>query len=318
MGRTSEPVHGVLLLDKPLGSSSSQVLQRARFALGAAKAGHTGSLDPLASGMLPLCFGEATKIAGLILGARKRYRAEIQLGVVTSTDDAEGEVLAECPPSDEVRERSVQELSRFVGRIRQRPPMFSALKQQGVPLYRRARRGETFEVPEREVEVFAIDSIHCEGTRIECEIECGSGTYIRSIARDLGAALGCGAHLAGLRRLWVDPFAGQAMVTLDEVLEQGIGLRHRLLPIAAALSRFDQVRLDAASSARFRQGQGIGGHGALRHADPVVVADERGEIVGLAVVDERGTLRARRVLADIAAAGSDSGHSLPGAAAEPD
>lgn len=300
MGRKSDPVHGVLLLDKPLGLSSSQALQRARFALGAAKAGHTGSLDPLASGMLPLCFGEATKIAGLILGARKRYRAEIRLGVVTATDDAEGEILSECPPSDDACDRSIQELSRFVGRICQRPPVFSALKQQGVPLYRRARRGEAVEVPEREVDVFAIDCVRREGTLIECEIECGSGTYIRSIARDLGAALGCGAHLCGLRRLWVDPFEGQLMVTLDEVLEEGAGMRARLLPIAAALGRFPQVGLDASESARFRQGQGIGGHGAMDDVDPIVVVDDKGEVIGLAHVDQRGTLRARRVLADTA------------------
>ncbi len=296
--RVSDPVHGVLLLDKPLGVSSNNVLQRVRFALGAAKAGHTGSLDPLATGMLPLCFGEATKIAGLLLGSHKRYSAEIVLGFATSTDDAEGEVIARTEVTDEVCRLAPTALAGFVGRIRQRPPIYSALKQQGVPLYKRARRGEDVETPERDADVFAIDVQGVHGNRLHAEIECGSGTYIRSIARDLGERMGCGAHLGALRRLWVDPFQGHAMVSLEEVLDTGSGMRTRLLPTLAALARFASVSLDAGQVARFRQGQPVGIEGCAA-AEPLVVKGPDEHLVGLGRFDDDGQLWPRRVFNEL-------------------
>ena len=298
MARVSDPVHGVLLLDKPYGVSSNHALQRARFALGAAKAGHTGSLDPLATGMLPLCFGEATKIAGLLLGAHKRYSAEIVLGTATTTDDAEGEIVAVLDVTEAMRMQVPAALAGFMGRIRQRPPIYSALKQQGVPLYKRARRGEAVATPEREAEVFAIDHVVQLGDRVHAQIECGSGTYIRSIARDLGERLGCGAHLGGLRRLWVDPFQDQAMVLLDEVLKFGIGMRARLLPMSAALSRFAAAELDSEEASRFRQGQPAASS-MPPASEPVVVRGPGAHLIGLGRVDSVGLLWPQRIFNDL-------------------
>lgn len=301
MSRVADPVHGVLLLDKPTGISSNQALQRVRYALGAAKGGHTGSLDPLATGMLPLCFGEATKVAGLLLGARKRYRARIRLGVVTATDDAEGEVIDQSPVGELDQLQIEKALSRFLGCIQQRPPVYSALKQQGVPLYKRARRGEEVHVSERQVEVFAIEAVRLEGVAIECEIECGSGTYIRSIARDLGEKLGCGGHLAALRRLWVDPFQDREMLTLDAILDAGQALRARLMTLTSALAHLHGLALDENALERFRQGQKIAGCEDSSGRDPVAVRSRDGTVAGLGRVDSSGVLHASRVFA--AAAG---------------
>ena len=247
---------GIVLLDKPQGMSSNAALQLARRLFRAEKGGHTGSLDPLATGLLPLCFGEATKIAGLLLGSAKAYEAGIRLGVVTDTDDADGQVLREraVPMFDDADIRAA--LAPFIGRIRQRAPVYSALKQGGEPLYAKARRGEAIEAPEREVEVQAIELLGREGADLRLRVTCGSGTYIRSIARDLGEALGCGAHITALRRLWVEPFMQPAMHRLDELEAMDeAGRAACLLPLDAGLAGFPQVRLDAELESRFRQGQ---------------------------------------------------------------
>src|SRR5688572_24333118 len=197
---------GLLLLDKPQGLSSNQALQRVRHLFRADKGGHTGSLDPLATGLLPLCFGEATKIAGLLLGSAKAYETTAVLGLTTDTDDADGAPLLErpVPALDEAAIESA--LAPLRGPIRQRAPVYSALKQGGEPLYAKARRGEIIEAPERDVVVHRFELIERDGPRLRLHVECGSGTYVRSLVRDLGEALGCGAHVATLRRSWVDPF----------------------------------------------------------------------------------------------------------------
>src|SRR6185437_12143937 len=195
----SRATSGILLLDKPSGISSNRALQQVKRLLGAAKAGHTGSLDPLATGLLPLCFGEATKIAGYLLGARKAYAAECRLGITTDTFDSDGAVLVEraVPTLDDGAIRA--ELAKLTGHITQVPPVYSALKQGGVPLYKRARRGEAVEAPPREVDVFHFDLLERTGDTLGLHVECGSGTYVKSLVRDLGEALGCGAHLTALR-----------------------------------------------------------------------------------------------------------------------
>jgi tRNA pseudouridine55 synthase len=188
-------ISGILLLDKPPGLSSNQALQRVRHLFQARKAGHTGSLDPMATGLLPICFGEATKIAGFLLGSRKAYDAEVRLGITTTTDDAEGEVVSTRPVTEPDATALDAALCTLRGRIMQTPPAYSAIKQGGVALYKRARRGEDVQVPQREVEVHRLDLVRRENDRLHLHVECGSGTYVRSLARDLGERLGCGAHL---------------------------------------------------------------------------------------------------------------------------
>ncbi len=260
------PLDGLLLLDKPAGLSSNAALQRVRKHYRAEKAGHTGSLDPLATGLLPICFGEATKVAGLLLGARKAYETEARLGVVTDTDDADGQVLREreVPLLDaHVVERV---LKRYVGRISQRPPIYSALKQGGEPLYAKARRGEVVEVSEREVDVHALELVSINGASLRLRITCGSGTYVRSLVRDIGEDLGCGAHVAALRRTWAEPFRSPKMISLDDIeavdchSEPGLAaLDSLLMPLEAALVDWPRVNLNEAEALRLGHGQSVTG-----------------------------------------------------------
>ena len=292
----SRPLDGILLLDKPQGLSSNQALQRVRQLYRAAKGGHTGSLDPLATGLLPLCFGEATKVAGLLLGARKAYDAGAVLGVVTDTDDADGAVLRvrDVPP---IGDEAIRDALRpLTGRIAQRAPVYSALKQGGEPLYAKARRGEAIDAPVREVEVHALELLARDGPRLSLRVECGSGTYVRGLVRDLGEALGCGAHVTSLRRSWVDPFTRPRMYTLEE-LEALAGrdeaaLDACLLPIEAGLAGYPRVVLDAVEARRLAQGQAV-----AAHAGPVAmvaVFSETGRLLGLGR-REPGGLRPQRL-----------------------
>lgn len=294
---TFRRLDGILLLDKPTGMSSNAALQVARRLFRAEKGGHTGSLDPLATGLLPLCFGEATKIAGLLLGSAKAYDADVVLGQTTDTDDADGSVLLERPVPAISREQLEAALAPLKGRIRQRAPIFSALKQGGEPLYLKARRGETIEAPERDVEVHSIDVLDQQPARLSLRVTCGSGTYIRSLARDLGETLGCGAHIAGLRRLWVDPFRDAPMVTLDTLRAlAGQGdepaMEALLLPLGAGLAHYPRVDLDAEQAPRFCMGQ--------RLRDPswpqgtVAVYGPEARIQGLGQVDAAGLLAPQR------------------------
>lgn len=303
---------GILLLDKPSGLSSNQALQRVRHLFRAEKAGHTGSLDPLATGLLPVCFGEATKIAGLLLGSRKAYETVAVLGATTDTDDADGAVLRErpVPPLDEATVEAA--MAPLRGRIRQRAPIYSALKQGGEPLYAMARRGEAVQAPERDVEVLQFRCVAREGNRLRLHVECGSGTYVRSLVRDLGEALGCGAHVAELRRLWVEPFSAPVMYTLEQLqatAEAGDArLDACLLPIESGLAHFAQATLDPPSAQRFAHGQSVAsaapqgggataGSSAASHggdADLVAVRDATGRVIGLATWSD-GRLRPQRL-----------------------
>ncbi len=289
-------VHGILLLDKPQGVSSNGALQVARRLFRAAKAGHTGSLDPLATGLLPICFGEATKIAGLLLGSRKAYEAECRLGATTTTDDAEGEVIEQRAVAGYAAVTIVDALAALTGRITQVPPVYSALKQAGVPLYKRARRGEQVAAPPRDVDVYRFELLENAHDRLRLHVECGSGTYVRSLVRDLGERLGCGAHVTALRRLWVEPFRTPQMRTLDELealaaTDPG-ALDACLLPLECGLLGYPAVRLDAARAARLRAGQVIEvGPLASGHC---VALDEAGRAVALAEVDLNGHARSLR------------------------
>jgi tRNA pseudouridine55 synthase len=293
------PLDGILLLDKPPGMSSNQALQRVRHLFRAEKAGHTGSLDPLATGLLPVCFGEATKIAGQLLGNGKAYETRAKLGQVTDTDDADGQVLLERPVPDLQRAAIEALLRQFEGRIRQRPPVYSALKRGGEPLYAKARRGEAIEVPEREVQVDSVQLLALDGDDMALRIVCGSGTYVRSIVRDLGELLGCGAHVTALRRLWVAPFREPRMRSLADLqalreAEGEAALDSLLLPVEAGLAGWRQVLVDPAQASAIGQGQRVPLPVPIKPGE-VNVVDASGRSLGLGRVDEAGVLHAQRL-----------------------
>jgi tRNA pseudouridine55 synthase len=207
---------GVLLLDKPVGLSSNHALQRAKRTLDAAKAGHTGTLDPFATGLLVCCTGRATKISGAMLNADKAYRATLQFGEETDSGDLTGIVTARADGEVKVNKAALLEvLSQFQGIIEQIPPMYSALKRDGKPLYEYARQGIELERPPRQVKIYRIDLLSLEGSRAEIDVACSKGTYIRTLAQDIGRALGCYAHLAALRRTHVGPFSLDCAVSLE-------------------------------------------------------------------------------------------------------
>ena len=291
-------ISGILLLDKPKGLSSNQALQRVRHLFGASKAGHTGSLDPMATGLLPVCFGEATKIAGFLLGSRKAYDAEVCLGATTTTDDAEGDVV-ETRPVPELADADVEAaLATLRGRIVQTPPVYSAIKQGGVALYKRARRGEDVRVPSREVDIGRLALIERAGDRLRLHVECGSGTYVRSLARDLGERLGCGAHLAALRRVWVEPFRAPAMWTLDALrarAESGgaTALDALLLPLELGLEALPALPVTDEQAARLEQGKPLV-QNALGETPLCRALDRHGRLVALVRIDAAGEVRVRR------------------------
>jgi tRNA pseudouridine55 synthase len=293
------PLDGIVLLDKPSGLSSNEALQRVRRALRAEKAGHTGALDPLATGLLPLCFGEATKIAGHLLGARKAYETVAILGSTTDTDDADGSVLRERTVPTLDADLIESALRALRGDIQQVPPIYSALKRGGEPLYARARRGESIELEPRPVRVDRFELIGFEegqGPRLRLGIECGSGTYVRSLVRDLGEALGCGAHVAELRRLWVEPFTDPQMLTLEHIEQQAKSDLQPpwLLPLEAGLVGFPRIELNTQQAEQLRLGQRPGGFHALPeglHAG----FDPSGRAVALLERIDGGVLASRRV-----------------------
>lgn len=211
------PVDGILLLDKPIGLTSNAALQQVKRLFGARKAGHTGSLDPLATGMLPICFGEATKLSGFLLDSDKSYQAVIQLGVRTRTGDAEGDVLERRDASGVTRAMIDEVLLEFNGDIKQIPPMYSALKQNGQPLYKLAHQGIVVERQARKVTIHDLQVTGFASDRLSISVRCSKGTYIRTLAEDIGDQLGCGAHIAELRRDGVGTFAGEHIVTMDSL-----------------------------------------------------------------------------------------------------
>ncbi len=255
-------VTGILLLDKPSGMTSNGALQATKRIFGAAKAGHTGALDPLATGVLPLCFGEATKFSQYLLDSDKRYWTEIRLGVRTDSGDADGEVL-ETRPVPALTEAAVDAaLEAFRGDIQQVPSMYSALKHKGQPLYKLARQGITVEREARTVTVYENRLLGLKGDRLTLEIACSKGTYVRTIAEDLGEALGCGAHVTALRRTAVGPFRLEQAVapgTLEAARSEGgfEAMDAFLLPLASAVGHFPEVLLPEATAYYLGQGQAV-------------------------------------------------------------
>ena len=252
------PVHGVILLDKPLGLSSNQALQKVKWLLRAEKAGHTGTLDPLATGVLPLCFGAATKFSQQHLNADKVYETTVRLGRKTTTADAEGEVIAERPVTCTLGQ-VVEVLDRFMGPIRQVPPMHSALKKDGKALYEYAREGETVEREARDVVIHDLEmlDVQLQGDHpfLRLRVACSKGTYIRTLGEDIGEALGCGGHLSALRRVQTGPFTAAQCITLEqlEAMEEGDRLA-ALQPVDCLLQDYTAVTLDADHAGRFLSG----------------------------------------------------------------
>lgn len=288
-------VDGVLLLDKSIGMTSNDALQKARRLYNAAKAGHTGTLDPLATGLLPLCFGEATKFAGELLDADKTYLATVQLGITTDTADAEGQVLETCPV-EATRDQVAEVLARFCGEIEQIPPMYSALKRDGRPLYEYARKGIEVERAPRRVVIHELTLTAWDGTRLALEVSCSKGTYVRTLAADLGKALGCGAHLAALRRTRIGALTLGDAVDLDALGALDLEARdRRLAPADALLAAVPRVELSAADTQRILHGQGVrwNGETGLRYR----YYDPDGRFLGLGEVSADGWLKPKRLIA---------------------
>jgi len=254
-------VQGILLLDKPLGISSNAALQQVKNIFRARKAGHTGSLDPLADGLLPICFGAATKISAFLLDANKRYRVKIKLGITTTTADAEGEIVETRPCSDITEQDINAALNDFVGEIQQLPPMYSALKHKGERLYKLARKGIEVEREPRTVTIHEISLLSVDLPEFELDVKCSKGTYIRTLAEDIGEQLGCGAHVSALRRTEVGPFSVNGMVdaaTIESTAEQGMdALDQLLLPMDSAVADWPEIQLSADAAFYLRQGQPV-------------------------------------------------------------
>jgi len=287
---------GILILDKPTGLSSNKALQTVKHLLGAAKAGHTGSLDPLASGVLPLCFGEATKVSQFLLDSDKVYQARIKLGVTTTTGDSEGEVLANAVVPAFSSAELESALAGFCGVITQQAPIYSALKQDGVPLYKLARAGKEITAKFRDVCIHRLQLLDWHWPELTVEVGCSKGTYIRTLAEDLGKVLGTGAHLTALRRLQAGPFALEAALDLEQI--RGLAAQGRLeanlIPADQAISSLPQFELDEEQRRRLRQGQGVSlsETGAI----PAMRLYCAGSFIGIGEVTAEGVLQARRLL----------------------
>jgi tRNA pseudouridine55 synthase len=296
-------VDGVLLLDKPEGVTSNAALQRVRRAFRARKAGHTGSLDPLASGLLPICLGQATKASGLLLDADKTYRVRIDLGVRTTTGDREGEPLEKRAVPALARDLVQSVANRFLGKSSQVPPMYSALKHKGERLYRLARLGIEVERPPRQIEIRRLDVAAIEQNAVELEVVCSKGTYVRSLAEDLADALGTVGHVARLRRLALGPFDAVAMKTLDVIersVERTADLDAMLLPVDASLSHLPGVRLGAGDDTPMLQGQAVGAAGPGAARVRVYAAD--GRFLGIGRMSSDGRrLAPERIMVDLVA-----------------
>ena len=291
---------GVLLLDKPLGMSSSAATQRVRHLLGKVKAGHIGSLDPLATGMLPICIGEATKIAGVVLEGRKCYRFSVTLGARTATGDAEGEIVERAAVPALTLAAIETAMQAFIGVTRQIPPMYSALKQQGQALYKLARAGITVERAARAIKIDRFDCLAMRadpgvGTQLDCRVICGKGSYVRVLAQDLARSLGSVGHVSALRREWMQPFDPAEMQTLAQVeAKVAAGQAPVLLSPQAALPNAPPLRLSATQAVALAQGQRVGIDPSTA-AGLVLALDSHGRMLGLATSDGAGELLAKRL-----------------------
>ena len=294
-------IDGIVLIDKPVGLSSNEALQRVRRLLGARKAGHGGNLDPLASGMLPICLGEATKLAGAMLAGRKCYEFVIRLGAATATGDLEGEIIEECVVPALQATAVAAALAAFVGRTEQVPPMHSALKHQGARLYKLARRGIEVARAPRVIDIEALELRELATPRLTVRTVCSKGTYVRTLAQDLARALGSCGHVENLRRLWVEPFALAPMATLESLqadLDKPEALQRWLLPPDRGVEAWPRMDLDAEETRRLLDGQAVTATDVRSGETLVRMYGPAGRFLGIARRDEHGRVTPRRLIAD--------------------
>ena len=297
--RIRRDVSGIIILDKPRGFTSNAALQKVRWLLNAEKAGHTGSLDPLATGVLPLCFGEATKFSQYLLDADKGYETVAQLGVTTTTADAEGEVIERKPFSVSQAQLEAA-LPQFRGDLQQIPPMYSALKRDGQPLYKLARAGEIVEREPRSVTIARLDLLSLDDDRARLAVACSKGTYIRTLVEDIGHALGCGAHVAELRRTQAGPFDLSQTVSLEELervhSEGGAEAVDAFLkPVDSGLEHWPLLQLSEHSAFYWLHGQPVRAPEAPKFG-MVRVQDHNGRFIGIGEVSEDGRIAPRRLI----------------------
>ena len=290
-------IDGVFLLDKPLGFSSNQALKKIQWLFNAKKAGHTGTLDPMATGLLPICLGEATKFSHRLLDAHKSYIATIQLGITTSTGDQEGEVISEKEVV--LNEAQLKDtLKKFIGDMTQIPPMYSALKFEGKPLYEYAREGIEIERKSRQIKIFDIKLINIEKSIITIEVLCSKGTYIRTLAEDIGQTMGCGAHLKGLERTQTGNFQLSEALSIEALEAMPISSREEvLMPIDALLEELSSIKLNMAELDAIKKGQSIDFNS--KNDKEVRLYSPSGQFVGVGQPDLKGRLFPKRLIAKI-------------------
>lgn len=301
--RRGRDVSGVLVIDKPIGLSSNDVVQKAKRLFNARKVGHTGALDPLATGVLPLCFGEATKFSQYLLSSDKKYWVRLQLGVATDSGDAEGKIIAERPVENIDAAKINDALRFFRGEIDQVPSMFSAIKHKGQPLYKLARQGIEIEREARRVTIFSNELVAFEGDQLELEIHCSKGTYVRTIAQELGEVLGCGAHVSALRRRAAGPYDESDLIsfaTLEAAVEDG-SLDPFLQPISSAVQGWPEVRLTDNTAYYLRRGQPVivphaPTSGWVRLAE--VRDDQSTRFIGVGEILDDGRVAPRRLIVE--------------------
>ena len=302
MTKSNQGCSGFLLVDKPSGITSSKLVQVIKKTFSLNKIGHTGTLDPLATGLMVLCVGQATKFSQFLLVKDKSYRVSIELGVATDTFDAEGVVTSEKSVNHVTRELIEASLTNFQGEIEQIPPMYSAIKKNGVPLYKMARRGLKVDLEPRKVSIHEIKILEFDGKFLDLKVCCSKGTYIRAIAADLGDVLGCGAHVAELRRLSVGTYDEKDMLAFDELvkLENREVLAHHLFPIASAFKDWSEILIDPLQARSLMNGVKLAERFVLKDSRVGIYESIDGfekKFIGVGEISQDGVLKPRRMLA---------------------